>query len=231
MKHYYITTNYSQNQQMAVQQDHSYTEMMTNILEHPDSVETAIYRKYAKEFKTTICLGVSQPTELISLYSYMRYHKEELQIPMGFFQEDSLNKTMTSLTFITNEKLSYNIYGAISQLLRENKIYSLYNIKEEMVLSNHNNSLILSIKIEENKPVFYVEFKNRLFKSFQNEDMMEIDFSDDKIEEIYKKYNEEDYCFHQGLEFKNEVEEVSVKEKYSFVEMEFLRRIRSLNLK
>ena len=125
MKHYYITTNYSQNQQMAVQQDHSYTEMITNILDHPNSIESNIYRKYAKDFKTTICLGVSQPTELIALYSYMRYHKEELQIPMGFFQEDSLNKTMTSLTFITNEKLSYNIYGMIAQLLRENKIYSI----------------------------------------------------------------------------------------------------------
>ncbi|MBM25444.1 MAG: hypothetical protein CL760_07155 [Chloroflexi bacterium] len=231
MKHYYITTNYSQNQQMAVQQDHSYTEMITNILDHPNSIESNIYRKYAKDFKTTICLGVSQPTELIALYSYMRYHKEELQIPMGFFQEDSLNKTMTSLTFITNEKLSYNIYGMIAQLLRENKIYSLYSIKKEMILSNHSNSFILSIKIEEDKPVFYVEFKNRLFKSFQNEDMMEIDFSDDKIEEIYKKYNEEDYCFHQGIEFEDEFDEITVKEKYSFVEMEFLRRIRSLNLK
>ncbi len=231
MKKYHITTNYSQNQQMAVQQDHALTRLMLHILENPTSKDAQLFIEYAKKHETTICLNTSQPYDLIKFYSYIKFHQKELDIPVDFFQEMSLNNSMTALTFITNKKLSYNIYPEISKILQLYKINSLYDIKESMTLQNKSGTFLININFVNGKPLFTISFRNLLFKSTQNNEPIVEDINDMNIEELYKKYNEEDYCYHNDLDFENEVDQEEIIEEYSIVELEFMKRLRNFHLK
>lgn len=234
MKQYYMTTNYSLNQQMAIQQDHAIKRMMLNLLDSPESTEMSVFKEYIEKYETTICLGVSQPTELIKFYSYMYKHKDELNIPMNIFQELSMNKTVTALTFILNKKLSLPVFPTFSKLLKEQKIKSLYDIKENINFGNHDNSFIVNIEMVNSIPVFKIRMIYKNFKSNQNEDIMELDFSPEKMDDIYKKYNEKDYNYYSNEPIEeNELlnDNVVSEETFSLSEMIFLQDLRRFSLK
>lgn len=234
MKQYYITSLYSQNLQVAVQQDHANTRMIRDSVqpENTDSEEYRVWDEYSRHHETTICLGVSQPTEILALYAFLSKHKDKLRIPFGIFQEASLNYTPTALSFITNERLSLPIAREVQSILKNNKIRSLYEIKEDVTLSNFFQNMLLIVHTENGKPKeFTVRYVQEHFKSAQSEELIPKDLSPEYLDKIYQDNFYDDFCFHNDIEAKNQKRKNVTDVTYSIEELVFMDLISQLRLK
>lgn len=234
MKQYYITSNYSLGLQIAVQQDHALKVMERELKKacHENSIENEVFNEYINDHETTICLGVSQPTEILALYAFIKKHEKILQIPKAIFQEPSMNYTPTVVSFVTNTKLSHPIARGISDILRNNNIYSFYDFTEEKTFYNHNNTLTVVVYFDDDgKTLFDVSFVRNNFKSKQNDEMIPKDLTDEYLDEVYKEHFREDYCFHNGLNPYKKDETEMVHETYTIEEIVFLDIISRFNLK
>lgn len=234
MKQYYLTSLYTKDMQIAVQQDHACKVLYRQFrLEEEQSIESKIFDEYIFEHETTICLGVSQPMEILKFYSYIQKHKDILQIPNAIFQERSLNKTATALTFVTTTKLSHPIMHEVRNVMKDNRINSFYKIKEPITLKNRNETMTISVKPDERqKPEFTITFERKVFKSAQNEELMPTELTPEVLDELYETLNEDDYNFHNGIEVEEVQDEFeTVTETYSIEELVFLDMVSQLRLK
>jgi len=240
MKQYYITSMYTNGTQIGIQQDHAGKELIKNVLKDQNSEEFGIFMEYINNHKTTVALGVGQPTEILKLYSYMTVHKDVLNIPMGIFQEDSLNKTATCLSFIATEKLCANIHFSVKNMLKEYKIKNLYGLKHlndelfpiKFVCPISGVSIVTS-KRNNDTFTFEVSYNENQIIEMQNNEIMPIDLGDeDVITELYKKYNVEDANYFGDEEIVKLDEESILKEfSYSMEELNLLLMTKYLRLK
>lgn len=237
MKHYYITTAYSQGTQVSIQQDHASKEMFYKLMDKPESVENKIFKEYMEKHKTTVMTEIWQPQSLLALYAFMFKHKKELNIPFGIFQEPSMNYTPTCLSFIATTKLCHNLFFDIQSMLRENKVSNLYDLVKIAKETNgleykpHKNMQI-NISFKTGKPTFEVIFNQNVYKSDQNTDALIADVeSEDVMANIYEALNKDDFMFYNSIEENETVEKEQITETYSLVEFCFLYKIKSLKLK
>lgn len=235
MKQYYLTSHYTEDKQLAVQQSHASMRMCREYFGNAKkgTEEARVINEYSHHHETTICLGVSQPTEILSLYAFIYKHQAELKIPFGIFNERSLNKVHTAATFITNEKLSHPIARGIRKLLADQNIFSFYDFTEEKTYKNRDGSLIFDVCINNDASIrFDVSFYRKKFKSAQNEELMPTELTPEILEQIYQKDHEEDYLFNLGLNRYVKPDEMEiVKASYSITEMVFLDLISKYRLK
>lgn len=234
MKQYFITSLYSQNMQVAVQQNHSMARMMRDMIkpENQQSEEFRVFEEYLNFHETTICLGTGQPMDLLSLYSFMQVHKDALKIPMGIFQEPSMNFTATSLTFVTNEKLSYPIAREIRNIFKDNNIHSFYNFRDSISLTNFGKTMTIDVDFDNNaQPVFNISFVRNKFKSSQNEEMMPKDLTPEVLAEIYREQHFDDYAHHNNVNPYRKVDKETINVSYSLPELVFLDMISHYRLK
>ena len=240
MKQYYITSLYTDATQVAIQQDHACKEVFKNVLKDQNSTEFSIFMDYINNFKTTVALGVGHPTQILQIYSYMMKHKDSLNIPIGLFQEDSLNKTATCLSFVATEKLCANIHYSIGNMLKEFKVRNLFGltqIKDCFPTTYICPVSNISIRIDEevdSSLSFKVSYKTTDVVEMQNTELMPINLEDeDTIEELYQQYNPEDAAFYNNIENNNSEKDSTVLKEfeYSLEELNFLLMIKSLRLK
>lgn len=240
MKQYFITSLYTQGTQISIQEDHAGKELFKNVIKNEESDQFDIFWEYINKHKTTISLGVGQPTELLKLYSYIMTHKDKLNIPVGIFQEPSLNYTPTCLSFVATEKLGLNINHSLNNFLKMSKIGSFHDLRYtaqdgsypvwkcpfstfELQVSELNGDFNIEVSFEESD-FEYIESDN-VHLDLENEDV---------IKELYIKHNQKD-AKHFGLKVDNK-EKKSIKPirkvyNFSVVEINFLLMIKSLRLK
>ncbi len=233
MKQYYITSLYSQNMQVATQQDHAIKRMIREMKkpEFQDTEESRVWDEYLHEHETTICLGVSQPTEILALYAFLKKHENVLRIPKGIFQEQSLNHTPTAVSFVTNTKLSHPIAKEIYSIFKDYNIRSFYDFKKPITMQNFQGTMVIKVDFKDSKPIFHIEFFRDKFKSTQNEELIPKDLSDEYLDEVYKDNFYEDYCFHEGIDYQEVKSIEQIEETYSIEEIVFLDMVSRLNLK
>lgn len=236
MKHYFITTNYTLASQVPIQQSHAHNRMFLKILDNPEYIN--IFREFMKK-ETSVMLNVGQPNSLLSLYSFLINHKDEFDFPYDIFLEPSENYTPTCLSFIAPEKFTYNINKQIDTMLSLEKMFNLYEFASkykdwggEYVYEPHKHFKVV-FDMKDDMPTFTITFNHFLFKSDQNEEMMETDiYNEDKIKKVYEKLNKDDFMFYNKLENEeNDFENVVITETYSLPQLVFLHKIKSLSLK
>lgn len=236
MKHYFITTNYTLASQVPIQQSHAHNRMFLKILDNPKYIE--MFRDFMTK-ETSVMLNVGQPNSLLSIYSFIVNHKDEFDFPYDIFLEPSENYTPTCFSFIAPEKFTYNINRQIDAMLSSEKMFSLYDFALKYKdwggsyeYEPHKHFKLVFDMIN-GVPSFTITFNNLLFKSDQNEEMMETDiYNEEKMKKVHEKLNKDDFMFYNDLnEKEKDFEEVTITETYSLPQLVFLHKIKSLSLK
>lgn len=224
MKHYYITTMYTQSTQVAIQQDHACKEMFKEVLNNIESDESKLFIEYINKHKTTISLGVGHYDELLRIYSYIFKHKNTLKIPFGIFQEASLNMTPTCLTFVVPEKYCVNIRSAIESLMKEFFVSNISELAPRLSVDEVYNKLGIKVKIiedESNNYKFRIKSKVYIPPSEYNNDLINGDLNNSSfMDKVFEKYNENSESNFKYVEY-----------DYTLEELNFYTMINSLRLK
>ena len=235
MKQYYITSMYSQGTQVAIQQDHALKEMLKNIENSDSDNDKTLFNEYNLNHQTTISLGVGQPLELLSLYSFIYEHQKKLNIPFGLFQEPSMNYTPTCLTFVTNEKLSVNLSFVINSLFKDLKINSLYDLKKgfSYVFECPTSKTIVKILwTEDNEFSFVFCFCKSSLPFFNEENVISSKLDDKILKKLYKTLNKKDFLYYnENVDCDSDKKEETILYSYNMEELNFLIKINSLRLK
>lgn len=240
MKQYYITSLYTEGNQMAIQQKHAGDEIFRKHILNPTGIEADILTEYLFEHKTMVSLGVGQVTEILKLYSYIKTHEDKLRIPFGLFLEPSINYTATCLSFVATEKLCANIHHSMNNLLKEFSCYSLYDLKkledDKFPLTYQCPYSKVNFIVNKNqKGEFYfdVSYLTSDLPVMQNEELMPTDLDNPEvIEKLYQELNTKDFYFYQDSEEIVDIKEPVLKEfYYNFEEMNLLMMTKTLRLK